>query len=336
MKNKSWLIPVLLSLIILSLFTLRYIGYAVQTPSRVSIPGVCGNGVCEWNENCSSCPEDCGMCPLTPEEPDRPDPDRGISQGPSLSLPGFEIDKSFLHYSVIQGDAAEETIEIKSVSNNPQNIVLSHTLGKFLFLSEEEFTLNSGETRKIHINVFAEDKDVPEIYTGKIYAESGNLTKYVNVLIDIKKREPLFDVRGIVTEDYVYSAQEIEVRFNLTNMGHLKNIDVLFYYAIKDFEGNIVTFKEESVAIDDRLELVRNLKIPRNLPSGQYILYTKVSYEDTIATSSYAFFVLEEKDEKIKIIIAVLIVPVVAGLIIFFPLIFLLLKIFSLFFFFLH
>jgi uncharacterized membrane protein len=185
-----------------------------------------------------------------------------------------------------------------------------------LFLSEEKFSLSPQESKRVDITVFAEDKETPDVYTGKIKIKSGDLTKYVNVLINVKERSPLFDVRGELTEDYVYPGQKVEVDFNLTNMGHLKNIDVSFYYAIKDFEGNVLTFKEESIAIEDKLELVRSLSIPRNLPPGQYILYLKASYEDNIATSSYAFFVLEGNDRRLRSSVAILTLLVVADLII--------------------
>ncbi|MFA5060817.1 MAG: hypothetical protein WC494_00680 [Candidatus Pacearchaeota archaeon] len=301
MENKSWLVVFLL-LGLLSVFTIRYVGYAVQTPSRVSIPGVCGNGVCEWNENCTSCQEDCGECPAPPA-PDIPEgggPSGGISVGPPLSISNFELDKNFLYYSIKQGETANGSIKVKNTGNNSQSITLSHNLEKFLFLSEEKFSLSPQEIKNIGVTVFAEDKEIPEVYTGKINVKSGNLTKYINVLINIKERSPLFDVSGELTEDYVYSGQKVEVSFNLTNMGHLKGIDVFFYYAIKDFDGNILTFKEESIAIEDKLELVRGLSIPRDLPPGQYVLYLKASYGENIATGSYSFFVLEGSEKKFR------------------------------------
>lgn len=36
------------------------------TPRHVSLsPSVCGDGVCEEEELCSTCPADCGECPMT-------------------------------------------------------------------------------------------------------------------------------------------------------------------------------------------------------------------------------------------------------------------------------
>ena len=92
--------------------------------------------------------------------------------------------------------------------------------------------------------------------------------------------------------------------------------------------GRVYTFKEESLAIDQTLDLVREIKLPL-LPPGDYILYSKISYNKIQAISSDSFKIikLEKPSLDAKNITLSLIILVV--LIILLPIILLLKKKFT-------
>ena len=77
-------------------------------------------------------------------------------------------------------------------------------------------------------------------------------------------------------------------------MGDLHNIDVTLYYALKDYDGNILAFKEENAAIEKVFQVVKKLRVPENTPEGNYVFYTKISYGDVSASSSENFYVQKE------------------------------------------
>ena len=80
----------------------------------------------------------------------------------------------------------------------------------------------------------------------------------------------------------------------MINLGDLKNIDVLVYYAIKDFDGEVLTFKEESLLIEgDSKIITRSLKVPIGTSFGAYVFYSELFYENITASAAEAFIVKE-------------------------------------------
>ena len=47
---------------------------------------------------------------------------------------------------------------------------------------------------------------------------------------------------------------------------------------LNDFEGNTLSYKEEGLVIDEKLEVTRVLGIPEDVSDGDYVFYSKVSY----------------------------------------------------------
>jgi len=94
--------------------------------------------------------------------------------------------------------------------------------------------------------------------------------------------------------------KEVEVRdkvkadIEIYNLGDEMYVDILLHYAIKDFRGNLLAFKEESLAIKDVLNLERDIRVPRGAEYGAHVFYVKVSYGEVSAVSTDSFMVIEE------------------------------------------
>ena len=89
----------------------------------------------------------------------------------------------------------------------------------------------------------------------------------------MEERKPLFDVITNIEEKEVSPGDNLVADVTLINMGDLHHFDVLFRYAIRDLDGNTIAFKEESLAIDEQLNLTRELEVPNSAEPGQYIFY---------------------------------------------------------------
>jgi len=72
-------------------------------------------------------------------------------------------------------------------------------------------------------------------------------------------------------------------------------VDVHLYYALKDFGGEILSFREETVAIGPARELVviKLLAVPANTLEGKYVFYSRITYGNATAASSDVFDVME-------------------------------------------
>jgi len=78
----------------------------------------------------------------------------------------------------------------------------------------------------------------------------------------------------------------------LINIGD-EPINANLYYAIRDLDGNIISFNDEALRVSDELSIIRKLKVPENIKEGNYIFYVKATYNGNIAISSDLFNVLD-------------------------------------------
>ncbi len=251
------------------------------------------------------------------EQQEEPPPENGNGNGggggDSSENRGLIVEPGLIEVTVLQG---ENTIEILNITN-AGDVLLDITidlgnLSEFLEVSEKSFSLEAGEFKEFIIKISVNEKEVPESYIGKIIVKGNNIQKTVNFIINIREKKPLFDLVAKILSKRINPGDTIITNFEIINLGQLKNIDILFYYSIKDFEGNVLAFKEESIAIETNLDIERKIELPADIDYGSYVLHSKISYKNITASSTEAFEVVE----KIKIPKWVLILCVILILII--------------------
>jgi hypothetical protein len=252
----------------------------------------CGNRVCDDDESCSSCSGDCGECD---------DDGGGGGSGGGTMLPiapksSLVITPDFLKVTLKQGQTLAQTINVKNSGTKEATVsITSELISDFIIPGEDSFVLAPGESKDLEINFFAKETEPPNTHTGKIYVSDGSTKQALNVVVEVKTKSPLFDAFVEVHNPEVLPGEDVTATVRLLNMGDLRNIDVLVYYAIQDFDGNTLAFKEESIAIERTFEIVRSLKIPDDARLGGYMFYTKISYRDVMATGSEKFDVVAKK-----------------------------------------
>ena len=207
----------------------------------------------------------------------------------------FTIDKDLIYLSMKQGETKNETLTIKNIGPLTLNIKInSSQISKFAIISEESFTLSPNESKTVHLDFFAREQEIPDAYTGRIIVQGNTTNKTINVILEVKERKPVFDLRVDVSNKKVISGNNIDFNLLAINQGDLKGFDILLQYSIKDFEGKIYETKEESIKIDNALDLQRSLQVPSDLPFGKYILYSKISYNNITASGIDTFDVVSE------------------------------------------
>jgi len=259
----------LLTLIALSIFTIKYVGFVSQgtVPSTVTVVG-----------------------PEVPPSPGGGAGGGGSAGGDPTGGKGFTIEPDLIHSIIKQGNSQRKVIRVKNIQTSGLSIsVDSDLIGELLALSPAAFYLGSGESRDVIIDVFATEDQAPDAYVGTIDFSGGGITKTANVIIEVQELEPLFDIRVDLERTNYIPGEDVLFTLYITNNGDLKNIDVKVYYAIRDFDKNTFTFKEESIAIDKSLSMIRQLRIPENAKFGNYVVYASVQYEETKAATSELF-----------------------------------------------
>lgn len=210
--------------------------------------------------------------------------------GGSVVVNDFEISEEMFHIKIKQGENQQKKLEIKSLSQKNISISVNYSeLSDFLIISEEEFVLLAGETKTINLDFFSKEKENPDAYTGRIIIKSSSTQKIINVVFEVQEKLPLFDLRVDILNKKVVPGKNVKFNLLTINQGDLTGFDILVHYSIKDFEGKVYEFKEESIKIDRQLEIERSLVVPENISLGKYILYSKISYQNITASGIDTF-----------------------------------------------
>ncbi|MFP4400437.1 MAG: hypothetical protein ACLFPQ_01020, partial [Candidatus Woesearchaeota archaeon] len=230
--------------------------------------------------------------------------------------PSFDLDKDVIQMEAFTGSLTRETITIKNNDDSPVNYSLElKDLEKFVSLSEKEFTLNPGEEKILNLDFYFDSELVSDVFMGQVLIRSGKSSKGVNVILDLKEKNPLFDLEVDCLHDSVDAGDSIGAVINVINMGELENFDIYVNHAIRDLDGETYISREESIAITKKLETVLELDVPKDLPDGQYAYYVQIRYNNVTASGYDLFTVGENLFWKLdfkKIAIVALIIFVLA------------------------
>lgn len=226
----------------------------------------------------------------TPAVAAKPSPSSSSGGGSWSALTkDFSLDKDLIKVSIKQGENAKEYLVIKDTGNTDINISLNISkLERFMILSDENFVLKVGESKMIDIDFFAKEDEIADSYLGKIIVSGGGVTKTAGIILEVKEKNPLFDIKTQVLNNVVKPGEKVNVQIKITNMGDLNHIDVILYTALKNLNGEVISYKDESIAVEKELNINRSMDVPE-LAYGKYIFYSRVSYQNINASSSDVF-----------------------------------------------
>jgi len=229
----------------------------------------------------------------------------GSSGGSTTSQEIFTVDKTLIKTLIKQGETSREIIEIKNNLDSTINFQIKSSLNQFMVISEESFSLAPKSSKSLFIDIFAKQNEIPNAYTGRMTVTGNGITQIINLIIDVKERNPFFDVAVDILTKEVSAGGDAKAKFSISNLGDLNNMDISLYYAIKDFDGKVISFKEENIAINKELNLTRKLNIPKDTPVGDYVFYLKTSYNNITASSAENFKVTKQVTPSLFLILLI-------------------------------
>ena len=164
----------------------------------------------------------------------------------------FKLNPNFLPIEIRKDEQYNEQITITNNGTEDLEINISVSFPKqFIFPEKESFVLESGKSEIINFNIYVPEREESDVYIGRILFISENVEKFVDVVLDVRDRKPLFDIKTTVINKKVVPGGKVKANIVILNLGDLKNIDVNLEYEIQDFNGNSYTLKKESFAIED-------------------------------------------------------------------------------------
>ncbi len=207
----------------------------------------------------------------------------------------FSIDKTNLKVVLKQGQTKTETLIIKNTGTTIFDITayLSNIVQFKISPEEHELTttLQPDEEKTIELVFMARENEIPDIYPAKIILKSPSKEKSIDTIIEVDSAEPLFDVDAEVLSESkkIFPGEELLMEINLFNVRGFGRVDVSVEYAIKDFKGNILATEHETLSVETQAKVTRSLLVPSDLVPGNYVALVKVTYADSVGTSSDVF-----------------------------------------------
>ncbi|MBI2670363.1 hypothetical protein HYX18_00055, partial [Candidatus Woesearchaeota archaeon] len=221
-----------------------------------------------------------------------------ITQNISIS-DTFSLDRYIINVSLIPNQIKKEFIKIINNQDQAINVSVDLTnLKEFItFLdgaTKHIFTLLPKEEKLIQI-IFSASADIkPDLYSNAILVSSNGVSKIIYVIIEVESENPLFDsLINIKDKDlYVVPGSNLVAEISVFNIRKLFGfVDVNLDYEIRDLNGNLMLYEHETRGLRDRLTFTKKFFISRNFDPGTYILYIKVTYKGTSASSTRMFYV---------------------------------------------
>lgn len=218
-----------------------------------------------------------------------------IASAKSIDI--FNLGSEIINISLRQNENVKQFIQIQN--NKKEEIEVEIDLidiREFVTFATGEnvltFKLRPDEKKTIQLIFSASTGTEPGLYNKIIKIRSGTTEKLVNVIISVESEKPLFDVLiEIANEDVnVNPGGKLRAQIKILNLfDSNKLVDVDVHYEIRNADGNSILTEHETRAIDREVSYIKIFNIPKNIKSGDYILYVKVTYNGVSSGAFYLF-----------------------------------------------
>ena len=255
------------------------------------VPPFCGDGSCNGDETCETCSQDCGECSVEPPTGGDIPPVIDPTQGGTYD---FILDPTFFTLTMDKGTYYKRIINIENngTVGFPVVVRVDPEISQFIFPEQVGFFLPVDGSRDLGLDIYISNRMVADVYFGKISFIYGGLTKVVEVVLDVREKDALFDIKTEVLKKYINPGGRIRANVTIINMGDVRDFDVSLEYMMIDFDKNIYTTKKEDFAMNRTHNGTYFLDVPNDASPGNYLFFTRVSYGD-INASSYDTFTVE-------------------------------------------
>jgi hypothetical protein len=111
----------------------------------------------------------------------------------------------------------------------------------------------------------------------------------------LKPRSALLDIAITPSREIYHPSEAVSFDLQITNMGSKERFDVTLNYRILDQNDNMISGKEDTIAVSTTSSQHREFKLPASMAPGVYTMKVFANYDGKVATSSFSFKV-EKQD----------------------------------------
>ena len=120
-------------------------------------------------------------------------------------------------------------------------------------LDEDSFKIEPNESKFIRFDIYVPNSISADVYVGKINFRASQVRKESKVILQVKERDALFDIRTQVLKRYIPPGGRVKANISLINKGDLRNFDVHLEYKVIDFDKKTYTIKKEDRSEERRV-----------------------------------------------------------------------------------
>ena len=210
----------------------------------------------------------------------------------------FEVDKEIIKIQLKIGEKLSLPLKISNKHTISLDFSIESNLNELLSFSETNFSIEKGQSKEILLAFHAKENFDPGVYSGKIIIKTKESTKEILLIIEVKTKKVIFDVSLDILPKYkeIFAGEKIVFQITIFNLGEVKEAEVLINYLIKDFEGNTLHSKEETITIENQASFSRTIKTPENIKPEDYLLVIQTKYDGTVGTASEIFRIKNKRN----------------------------------------
>ncbi len=225
-----------------------------------------------------------------------PGPGVGGGGGGAKKVSNFTIMNDSVKVSLKQGEVKTVYVIVENTGEKTLKLwVDMGSLDNIVFPEEDSFVLKPGETEKLLLDVVARKDMEPDLYAGKLTIKSVGIQRSIPFYVEVESKEALFDVKVDIPDKYkkVLPGEDVYFIVSIYNLNRIGLVDVNVEYIVKDLENNVILTDGEVKAVETEVSFFKNIHIPLTAVPGKYVLYVKVTYDDSVAIASETFEVTE-------------------------------------------
>ena len=212
-------------------------------------------------------------------------------------IQGVKVATTSIYRELFPGEELSTGIILRNVVEDQTVTIKARTVGTiadFIEFDSDTVTLKPLQEMNFGISIVAEPFTMAGSYEGSIILESGGRSLQIPVSLRVQeKTEKLLDMKIQPLVDRIGPDEDLKLQIDIYNLGKTARVDVLLTYQLVDaLTEEIITEKQESLAIETTLSQIRTLHIPADTRLGKYLvrgLSSYLSYNKTSFASSLAY-----------------------------------------------
>lgn len=212
----------------------------------------------------------------------------------------FEVSSLLLKFSVASGDSVEKSFTVEADEGGEFSVNVIGIDG--VLLSEENFVLDKGESRKIKVSYDSYGRE-KGISVGNIKVSNSKKEVFIPLIMEVESLDVFFDVNLDISPTYskIEPGEKLIAQlkiFDLVSVGTDEELgakEVSLKYYVYDLNGNVLVSEEEDVVVERQTQLTKTVSFPSDLTEGDYVFAVAAEFGSSVGTSSYLFSVSKER-----------------------------------------